>query len=148
VVLETVVGNVSDMPLGQREIERVCLASHDLLKRLHRVSTDAGREIGIRLKDGAELKDGDILWMDDQVAIVIDVLPEELLVIQPRSIREMGELAHQLGNRHVPVQFDGDAMLVQYDYLIEQLLVGQEVPYLRETRKVSRPFRHVGHHAK
>ncbi|GGI99486.1 urease accessory protein UreE [Alicyclobacillus cellulosilyticus] len=145
-ILEARVGHVSTHPLDGRTVERIRLSSHDLAKRLLRVTTDAGREVGIRLPEGTELRDGDILWMDDRVAIVIDVLPEELLVVGPRSLREMGEVAHQLGNRHIPVQFADDLLLVQYDYLVERLLQELEVPYRRETRKVARPFRHVGHH--
>lgn len=145
-ILEARVGHVSTHPLDGRTEERIRLSSHDLAKRLLRVTTDAGREVGIRLPEGTELRDGDILWMDDRVAIVIDVLPEELLVVGPRSLREMGEVAHHLGNRHIPVQFADDLLLVQYDYLVERLLQELEVPYRRETRKVTRPFRHVGHH--
>jgi urease accessory protein len=146
VILEARVGHVSTHSLDGRTVERIRLSSDDLAKRLLRVTTEAGREVGIRLPEGTELTDGDILWMDEQVAIVIDILPEELLVVAPRSLREMGEVAHQLGNRHIPVQFTDDLLLVQYDYLVERLLQELEVPYRRETRKVTRPFRHVGHH--
>ena len=54
--------------------------------------------------------------------IVIDVLSDDLLVIKPRSLKEMGTIAHQLGNRHLPAQFEENNMLVQYDYLVEELL--------------------------
>ena len=60
--------------------------------------------------------------MDDHNVIVIDVQSDDLLVIQPRSLKEMGTIAHQLGNRHLPAQFEDDVMLVQYDYLVEELL--------------------------
>ena len=40
--------------------------------------------------------------------IVIDVVADDLLVIPPRSIKEMGTIAHQLGNRHLPAQFEED----------------------------------------
>ena len=53
--------------------------------------------------------------------IVVDVNSEDLLVIKPRNIQEMGDIAHQLGNRHLP-QFTETEMLVQYDYLVEDLL--------------------------
>ena len=54
--------------------------------------------------------------------IIVDVMPDDLLIIKPRSILEMGNIAHQLGNRHLPAQFEGDEMFVQYDYLVEELL--------------------------
>jgi urease accessory protein len=63
----------------------------------------------------------------------------------PTSIGHMGDIAHQLGNRHLPAQFKGDEMLIQYDYLVEELLKQVKVPYKRENRKVGQAFRHIGH---
>ena len=54
--------------------------------------------------------------------IIVDVNSEDLLVIKPRNLQEMGNIAHQLGNRHLPAQFTETEMLVQYDYLVESLL--------------------------
>lgn len=36
-------------------------------------------------------------------------------------------------------------MLVQYDYLVEDLLKSLGIPYVREDRKVNKAFRHIGH---
>ncbi len=38
--------------------------------------------------------------------IIVDVNSEDLLVIQPYIKKEMGDIAHQLGNRHLPAQFN------------------------------------------
>ncbi|WP_028782271.1 urease accessory protein UreE [Thalassobacillus devorans] len=146
-VIENIITNVKDMEnkLEDYHIEKVYLESSDLLKRIQRVTTDHNREIGIRLKDNQELHVGDVLYQDDDNLIVIDVLPEELLVILPRSLKEMGDIAHQLGNRHLPAQFEEDSMIVQYDYLVEELLSSQGIPFTRKKRKVGQAFRHVGH---
>lgn len=144
-IIEKIIGNVENMGLNGRHIERVYVSSDDLVKRIQRVTTDHGKEIGIRLKDPKDLKDGDILFMDQHNAIIVSVTADDLLVIRPVSIKQMGEIAHQLGNRHLPAQFEEDAMLVQYDYLVEELLVQLKIPYTRENRKVKQAFRHIGH---
>jgi len=131
--------------IEKRHIEKVYLESSHLVKRIQRVETDHGKEIGIRLKEARDLEAGDVLYMDDKNMIVIDVLSDDLLVISPRNIKEMGTIAHQLGNRHIPAQFEDENMLVQYDYLIEELLQQLEIPYKREDRKVKQAFRHIGH---
>ncbi len=82
---------------------------------------------------------------DDHNMIIVDVNSEDLLVIQPRTLQEMGDIAHQLGNRHLPAQFTETEMLVQYDYLVEDLLKSLGIPYVREDRKVNKAFRHIGH---
>lgn len=144
-IIEKIIGNVENMGLNGRHIERVYVSSDDLVKRIQRVTTDHGKEIGIRLKDPKDLKDGDILFMDQHNAIIVSVTDDDLLVIRPVSIKQMGEISHQLGNRHLPAQFEEDVMLVQYDYLVEELLVQLKIPYTRENRKVKQAFRHIGH---
>jgi urease accessory protein len=144
-IIDQIVGNVEDISTAGRHIERVYLSSDELVKRIQRVTTDHGKEVGIRLKEPKDLIDGDILYMDDRNMIVISVTSDDLLVIHPTSLKQMGEIAHQLGNRHLPAQFEDKVMLVQFDYLVEELLKQLEIPYSREDRKVKRAFRHIGH---
>src|SRR4051812_985050 len=132
--------------IGNRQVEYVYMPSDDLVKRIQRLITNHGREIGVRLKEAIALTDGDILYLDKRTAIVVSVLEDDLLVIRPRNLKQMGEIAHQLGNRHLPAQFEGDEMLVQYDRLVEELLQQLDIPYERAKRKVRQAFRHVGHH--
>ncbi|MEH6994736.1 urease accessory protein UreE [Neobacillus drentensis] len=144
-IITKIVGNVDDISSAGRHIERVYLSSDDLVKRIQRVTTDHGKEVGIRLMEQKDLMDGDILFMDERNMIVVSVTSDDLLVLRPANIKQMGEIAHQLGNRHLPAQFDEEEMLVQYDYLVEELLVQLEIPFTREERKVKRAFRHIGH---
>lgn len=147
-IIEKVVTNIEQLSqeeLKKRHKEKVYLESDHLVKRIFRITTDHGREIGVRLKEPKDLLAGDVLYMDEENMIIIDVLSDDLIIIQPRSIYEMGKIAHQLGNRHLPAQFEGEEMLIQYDYLVEDLLKELEIPYLREERKVKQAFRHIGH---
>lgn len=147
-IIEKIVANIQDLSqdeIQKHHIEKVYMESAQLVKRINRVTTDHGKEIGIRLTDQRDLLAGDILYMDEKNMIVIDVISDDLLVISPRSLIEMGTIAHQLGNRHLPAQFEDDDMLVQYDYLVEELLVQLEIPFKREDRKVKQAFRHIGH---
>lgn len=147
-IIEKIVGHIdeldSDLVAGTHK-EKVYLESSDLVKRIQRVKTDHGREIGIRLSESRELNAGDILYMDEKNIILIEVFPDDVIVIEPRNMNEMGTIAHQLGNRHLPAQFEEDKMLVQYDYLVEELLEELGLPYVREKRKVKKAFRHIGH---
>lgn len=144
-IIEAVIGNVETDSFRAPHTERVYLASDDLVKRIQRVKTDHGREIGIRLKEPKDLQNGDILHCDEKNMIVIQVLADDVLTIMPESIGQMGEIAHQLGNRHLPAQFEGNEMIVQYDYLVEELLQQLLIPFRREKRQVKKAFRHIGH---
>jgi urease accessory protein len=143
--IETNIENMEKEEIFQRHIEKVYLESDHLVKRVQRVTTDHGREIGIRLKEARDLVAGDVLYLDEKNMIIIDVVADDLIVIHPRSFLEMGTIAHQLGNRHLPAQFEEDVMMIQYDYLVEDLLKELDIPYKREKRKVKQAFRHIGH---
>ncbi|PIC63937.1 urease accessory protein UreE [Sporosarcina sp. P13] len=147
-IIEKIVGHIDELDanlVAKTHKEKVFLESSDLLKRIQRVKTDHGREIGIRLRDARELVAGDVLYMDEKNIILIEVLPDDVIIIEPRTLNEMGTIAHQLGNRHLPAQFEDDKMIVQYDYLVEELLVELGLPFARENRKVKKAFRHIGH---
>ncbi len=140
-----------------KHLEKVVLPSADLVKRIQRLTTDHGTEIGLRLPaKSPDLKDGDILLVDESGehgnAIVISVLPTDVLVIAPTTILDMAFVAHSLGNRHLQAQFFGtdsdyqaEVMVVQYDHTVEDFLKHHNVPYSRQERVMPVPFRHAEH---
>lgn len=154
-IIEKLVGNTHEIPadeLAGLHQEKVVLPSSALVKRIQRVTTDHGRELGIRLAPGPDLRDGDILLRNEKEIITISVLPTDVLVIGPKSIFEMGQVAHALGNRHLQAQFfdtDSDygapVMVVQYDHTVEDFLKSHGTPYERQERVMPVPFRHAEH---
>lgn len=154
-IVEKILGNLHQMPdvYAGHHKEKVMLPSSLLVKRIQRVTTDHGKELGIRLPAGSgDLRDGDILAIDDANLIVIAVLPTDVLVIAPRTIHEMGVVAHSLGNRHLQAQFfdasseyEADVMVCQYDHTVEEYLKHVGVAYARQERVMPVPFRHAEH---
>jgi urease accessory protein len=161
-IVTEILGNVHDGDAAAayqgRHRERVVLPSADLAKRIQRVRSDHGTEIGIRLPAGApELRDGDILLARDGAGlageagqlIVVSVEATDVLVIAPRTIGEALFTAHSLGNRHLQAQFfslDGrDVMVCPYEHTVQSFLDRHGVPYAREERVIAVPFRHVEH---
>ncbi|GAA1411768.1 urease accessory protein UreE [Glutamicibacter uratoxydans] len=154
-IIEELVGNLHEMPeeaYAGRHHEKVVLPSSALVKRIQRLTSDHDRELGLRLAPGPDLRDGDILYLSDTELITVAVLPTDVLVIAPRSIYEMGTVAHALGNRHLQAQFfDADSeyqaevMVVQYDHTVEDFLIHHQAPYNRQERVMPVPFRHAEH---
>ncbi len=153
-LVTTVQGNLHEVPLPDGiHVETITLPSAELVKRIQRVRTDHGREVGIRLDGGApDLRDGDILDLDPQNALVVRVAATDVIVIEPRSIVEMAVVAHTLGNRHLQAQFFGadseygaEVMVVQYDHTVVQYLDSVGAPYHRQDRVMPKPFRHSEH---
>ena len=145
-IVEKVIGNIEEIEdIKAFHVEKVILESDDLLKRVQRVQTDHGTELGISLPPNHALRDGDILHQEGKNLIVISVKADDVLVIRPADMMQMGVVAHMLGNRHLPAQFEEDTMIVQYDYLVERLLKEEKLNYTRENKKLKRAFRHVDH---
>ena len=135
-------GNIADFPLGSRTLERVAVRSDDLAKRILRLTTSAG-EIGLRFAAGERLRDGDVIHADERVVIAVLVDADDVFVLRPASIVAAIRIAHALGNRHLPIATDGDAIVVRYDPLLGELAAEHGVALTREARVVERAFRHA-----
>lgn len=143
--------------VGSRAVDPVMMSGADRVKRIQRLRTRGGRELGLRLPAGRpDLADGDILALTDETAIVVRVETTDVLLITPDSALRMGVVAHTLGNRHLPAQFfsaespvgrraGGATMAVEYDHTVEAYLTEQEVPHRRTDLVLDVPFRHAGH---
>ena len=97
-IVTEILGNTHEVTgrslIGERHVEKIVLPSADLVKRIQRVTTDHGTELGLRLPaDSPDLRDGDILAVEEGNAIVVSVLPTDVLVITPTSIMQMGFVA-------------------------------------------------------
>jgi urease accessory protein len=141
-LLNAPVGNLGRFPLGERTIERIELESDALSKRILRLSTSVG-DFGLRLEGEARLRDGDIVFADEERVIAVRVRADDVLVAAPRTIAEALRLAHALGNRHLPIQLDGDLVIARFDPLVAELCAEQGVAARREERVLDEPFRHA-----
>jgi len=86
-IIESISGNIHDLSpedLEDVHVESVVLPLADLTKRIQRVRSDHGTELGIRLATGApDLREGDILLRDERGIVVVRLEPTDVLVIAP-----------------------------------------------------------------
>ena len=143
-ILEKVIGPATAKEVGNRRVERIVLASEELAKHRQRAHTDAGREVGIMLPHGASLRDGDLLHLDDELAIVVDQAEEELLRFLPQSPEEFGVIAYQVGNLHRAAMIDGAGITVLLDPAVEALAERFRFP-IERIRGKFRPIQNNGH---
>lgn len=110
-VVEKILGNITDYPVGNRVVEEVQLEWFELEKRRMRKTLASGEEIGICIG----LHEGDVLYADDTRVIIVAVIPCELTVIEVTSMVEMGRLCFELGNRHLSLAIEESKVTVPYD---------------------------------
>jgi urease accessory protein len=127
VIIETVLGNVSDPQWAERlngaSIDILELDQWEAQKNRFRKKTAKGTDLAVALDRGAGIRDGDILLWDAKTATAVEVrihLREVMIVnldglagLTPQiAMRTCVELGHALGNQHWPVLIKGDRVYV------------------------------------
>ena len=147
--IDGVVGNRHDDPDLESRIaahedagtlECVRIDSGERKKSRLRVETDAGTDLGIVVGD-AELRAGDVLFVDDDAAAVVAFETREAFVVElpaptARGLAAAAEFGHRVGNQHWDIAVEDGAIYVPVDVerrILEDVL-GPYVPEGARTR--------------
>lgn len=145
-LIEKIIGNIGDTEeISGKRIEWVELEWEELSKRILRTETTEGTDIALRVDQEDPLKYGDLLFEDDNRAIVIRTKMEPVIVIRPKDMVEMGKAAFELGNRHTPALIEKDEIIVRADHTLAPLLDEVGVDYETTERRFKQPFKYRGH---
>lgn len=143
-VVQTILGNINAYDTKGKTIDKVKISPDDRLKHIIRLKSDGGVEIGINLNEG-HLHNGDILAEDEKTIFVVDFLPQDVMLIKPKDIMQMGFVAHSIGNRHTPAVFEDGAMIIEDNYLIADWLDENNIPYERTAKVLHHALKHASH---
>lgn len=126
-LIESVIGNVSDDAWCNRlegaHLDWVDLDQWEAQKTRFRKASSAGTEIAVSLSRGVSLRDGDILFWDEDAkhAIAARISVRDVMVVRFDGLagvtsvemaRTCIELGHALGNQHWPAVVKGDRVFV------------------------------------
>lgn len=151
-ILTEIFGNVKDIPdLASYHVETAMVKSDDLLKSILRVTSDHDRDYGIRLEDETtSLENGSAFLLGEGKLLVLSVVPDEVIIVTPKDIDEMGTVAHMLGNLHKPVQVKDGKITLLMDEVVVQTLRQEGVSFSIEKMQLDQPMKYVnltpGHH--
>lgn len=137
-IIDKITGNTETTDISALQQELLPLEWYETTKRIQRKQTTAGREIAIRfLKEGQRLRQGDILLMDAQTAVVVDIIPCEAIVVTPGSLLEMGSVCYEIGNKHLPMFIQQDEVLLPFEEPIYRWLVAAGYVVRREHTRLT-----------
>lgn len=142
-IVNKILGNLDNFDLKDKKVDFANISNDNRVKKVLRVKSYKGVEIGINVED--EIKDGDILAILDDSVVVVKILPTDVLEISPKNLKEMGIIAHNIGNRHTPAIFEEDLIIIEPDSLIEEFLKNQNVKYKKTKRVLKTALRHANH---
>lgn len=112
-ISERVLGNINQIKTDDKIINVPFEWFEVEKKRIAKIADD-GTEIGVICK-GDVLNDGDILAKQDNKIYVVKIKPSHLIKIDVKSIKEMGRLCFELGNRHLSLKIEENAVYIPYD---------------------------------
>ncbi len=117
IIVESIISEKLDESVLAKDA--VLLTWEGRRKCRQRLTTTEGREIGLALPTGTILQPGDVLYRNEQFEIVVEGLPEKVLVLRPQTRRAFGIACYQIGNLHRPIGFCGGAILIPYEPVLE-----------------------------
>lgn len=130
---------ILDEPAGgiPLSLEVVTLTWHERQRSRQRLVSNRGSQLQLMLPRGTHLQDGDLLYVDAQRQIRVKAQAEPVFLIQTENVIQMGQVLHQMGNWHRPVQISPEGqILVLADDPLRDWLTRTGIPF----QEVSKPF--------
>ena len=131
-------GNIHTISINESDIDVLSIEWYETNKRIQHKQTKQGRDITLKfLRENPDLKEGDILWQDQNIVIVVEIKPCKCIVITPKTILAASSLCYEIGNRHLPLYGEGDDLLVPYEMPLHNLLQASGFLLRVEERKLN-----------
>lgn len=135
-------GNIYSTPAIGYTIDVVGIEWHETNKRILHKQTKSGLAIVLKfLNESPDLKDGDILWQQDNTIIAVEINPCECIIITPRSMQEASGICYEIGNRHLPLFYEDNLLLIPFEAPLYNWLNAFGYQVTIESRKLKNAFR-------
>ncbi len=141
-LIQEKIGHMDVFGINNRQIDWVAFEWYETAKRILRKRTEGGKELSLKfLNENPALTQGDILFADNTTIIAVKVLPCSCLVVQPKDMFEMASVCYEIGNKHLPLFFEADELLIPFEQPLYKLLLAQGYMVRQEDRQLLQPLR-------
>ena len=136
------IGNLELFAVNNRNIDYVLLDWYETNKRILHKKTLSGREVVMKfLNENPQLGVGDIVYEDDFSLIAIDIKECDAIVIRPASMYEMAAVCYEIGNKHLPLFYQDEEIVVAYEAPLFALLTAGGYNIEQAKRKLVQPIK-------
>jgi urease accessory protein len=136
-LIQQKMGCLSDWEVGSRKLDYLPLEWYETDKRILHKNTWSGRALHLRfLSESPQLTQDDVLWVDESSLVVVDLVPAETIVLQPGSRYQVAAICYEIGNKHLPLFYDQEELLVPFDAPFFRLLQAAGYQPRQEQRKL------------
>ncbi len=135
-------GNLNAVNINNRTVDWLNLEWYETQKRIMHKRSTAGTEVVMKfLNENPNLTQGDILFQDDNTLIAINIQPCEALIIRPKTMYEMACICYEIGNKHLPLFYLVNEVLVAFDASLFRLLASSGYKVEKGERKLINPLK-------
>ncbi|MEO5891274.1 MAG: urease accessory protein UreE [Ferruginibacter sp.] len=141
-VIKEKIGNINFFAINNRKIDSLLLEWYETNKRILHKKTISGIAVVMKfLNESQQLTEGDVIYEDDFNIIAIEIKECDAMVIRPRTMFEMASVCYEIGNKHIPVFYEGNEILVAFESPLFKLLTLAGYDVSRSTRKLINPLK-------
>jgi urease accessory protein len=136
-IIKEKIGNLKDIDIKGRVVDYLELEWYETNKRILHKKTKAAKEIVLKfLNKNKDLTEGDILYEDAKELIVVSIKPCAVMVIKPKSMYEIAYACYEIGNKHLPLFYENEELLVPYEAPLYKMLQASGFALIKEQRKL------------
>jgi len=106
-------------------VDTVTLDHEGRHRRRVALSGDRGLEFLLDLDKAAILNDGDAVKLEDGRLVRIKAAAQPLLEIRAENPLRLMRIAWHIGNRHTPAEITADALYIEEDHVLAEMVRGQ-----------------------
>lgn len=148
-------GSIEDKCFEGLPIDYVDVPWYDSGKRIQKLVTNNGVNIGIRLDSDnltRGLLQGDVLEVIDGKAIVVNITEEKCIAVKAHNLKTVAKVCYEIGNRHSPLFYSEDynELILPYDKpmleMLRKLAVETDVKTMKIHRDKSISSVNTNHH--
>lgn len=122
---------------ADKVVDTVTLDHEGRHKRRIALKGDGGLELLLDLDKASVLNDGDAVKLEDGRLVAIRAAPQKLLEIRAENPLRLMRVGWHIGNRHTPAEITADAIYIEDDHVLAEMVRGQGC----SVTSVERPFK-------
>ena len=121
---------------ADKVIDSVSLDHEGRQRRRITLTGEKGTAFLLDLEKTATLNDGDAVKLEDGFLILVKAAPQTLIEIKAENPTRLLKTAWHIGNRHTPAEITADAIYIEDDHVLAEMIRGLGC----SMTVVSRPF--------
>ncbi|HEY8567139.1 MAG TPA: urease accessory protein UreE [Beijerinckiaceae bacterium] len=121
---------------AERVVDTVTLDHEGRNRRRIALKGDGGLDFLLDLDKATALADGDGLKLEDGRLVQVKAAPQKLLEIRAENPLRLLRTAWHIGNRHTPAEITAEAIYIEDDHVLAEMIRGQGC----SLQVVERPF--------